>query len=116
MSEAEKEKRKRSTRPEWQEQIAQERMRILLDLAGKESEKNPERAKRHVQLARRIGTRYNIKFPKELKRKFCKKCNIYLVPGRNSTVRACRKRQAMEVHCLSCGHVARFPYAREKGK
>src|SRR3989344_6871961 len=45
-------------KPDWQQKIAEERIKILFDLAKKEFEKNPQRSRRYVELARNIGTRY----------------------------------------------------------
>ncbi len=111
---ARKDSRNRSSKPGWQQEIAEERMRILMDLAGKEFGAHPERSDRYVGLARKIGMRYNVKMPKELKLRFCGGCSRYIVPGRNSVVRASSRTQSMEVRCLKCGKVNRMPYAREK--
>lgn len=91
----------------WQQKIAKERIAILFDLAEKEFEKHPERSKRYVELARKIGLRYNVRFPKQLKRRFCKNCNSLLIPGKSSLVRVSRKN--LIVKCLSCNKVYRSP-------
>jgi ribonuclease P protein subunit RPR2 len=110
----EKVARRRSSKPGWQQEIAEERMRILMHLAGKEFGPHPERSDRYVQLARKIGMRYNVKMPRELKLMFCPGCGRYIVPGRNCVVRASARTRSMEVKCLECGKVSRMPYAREK--
>ncbi|TAL47240.1 ribonuclease P [archaeon] len=97
-------------KPDWQKKIAQERIDILFDLAKKELRKHPERSKRYVQLARKIGLRYNIRFSKEEKRKFCKSCNTLLVPGYTSEVRLDKKTHAMSIKCLECNTIYRYPY------
>ncbi|MDI6806784.1 MAG: ribonuclease P protein component 4 [Candidatus Aenigmarchaeota archaeon] len=97
----------------WQQKIAKERIVILFDLAEKEFEKHPERSKRYVELARKIGLRCNVRFPQQLKRKFCKSCNSLLIPGKSSSVRISRK--ALIVKCLGCNKVYRYP-CREKIK
>ena len=107
--------RKRSSKPGWQQEIAEERMGILLNLAGKEFSSHSERSDRYVELARKIGMRYNVKIPK-VSRSFCKKCYKYIVPGKNCIVRSSAKTRSMEVKCLECGMVTRLPYAKEKGK
>jgi ribonuclease P protein subunit RPR2 len=106
---------RRSAKPAWQQEIALERIKILFGLAGRESGKHPARSNRYAGLARRIGMRYNVKIPKEESRRVCKKCCRYLVPGKNCVVRSNSRRQAMEMKCLECGHVTRYPYAKEKG-
>lgn len=102
--------RARPKRPETWLKIAKERIQILLSLAEKEFKKHPERSKRYVELARKIGLRYNIRLPKQLKRKFCKKCNSLLIPGLTSRIRIDSKKKILTVKCLKCEKIYRFPY------
>ena len=107
--------RKASKKPEWQLKIARERMGKLLKLA-EENAKNPTFSKRYAQLALKIGMRYNIRLPGEIKRRICKKCFSLLIPGENCIVRTNPKQQAVIITCKNCGSVRRFPYRREKRK
>jgi ribonuclease P protein subunit RPR2 len=97
----------------WQKRIGSERIRILFDLASSEFKKHPERSDRYVQLARKIAMRYNIRMPKSLKRKVCKKCHKYLVPGKNCRVRTSAPQKSVIVKCLECGNVTRHPYRKK---
>lgn len=106
--------RKPSKKPEWQKTVAKERMGILFSLAERGFPSHPARAHRYVDLATRIGKRYNIKLKKEWRRKFCKHCLHYLVLGSNARVRTRPSQQAVVVECVDCGKVMRFPYRREK--
>lgn len=72
----------RSKKPDWQQDIAKERIQVLFDLAEKEFKKYPERSRRYVQLARKIGLRYNVRLPKEIKRSFCKNAMDYCCPAK----------------------------------
>jgi len=101
--------RKRQTKPEWQSRIARERIEILFNLAKKEFKKHPDRSKRYVELARRIGQRYNVRFPRETKRSFCKNCNSILIPGVSSKVRL--KKGTVFINCLKCNKIYRYPYS-----
>ena len=94
--------------------IAKERIKILFNLAEKEFKKHPGRSKRYVELARRIGLRYNLRLPKQLKRKFCKNCNTLLVPGFTSKVRISSKQKAVIIKCLECDKIYRYPYGKKK--
>jgi|FaiFalDrversion2_1042247.scaffolds.fasta_scaffold00207_8 ribonuclease P protein subunit RPR2 len=100
---------RRNPRQSYYKRIARERIEILLDLAKKELDKNPERSRRYVQLARKIGLRYNIRFSKFLKRMFCKKCNTLLIPGKTSIVRTNSKERTVRVKCINCGKYYRYP-------
>lgn len=101
-------------KPGWQKDIARERIDILFALAEKEFKKHRERSKRYVQLARKIGMRYNVKIPENLKGSFCKLCNSYLKLGVNCRVRTNPAQKAVIMKCLECGKITRHPYRREK--
>jgi ribonuclease P protein subunit RPR2 len=104
--------RRINRKPEQYIKIAEERIEILFDLAEKEFKKNPERSKRYVQLARKIGLRYNVRLPKEIKRKFCKKCNSLLIPSVTSKIRIDSKTKSITIKCLNCKKIYRYPYKR----
>ena len=107
-------KRERSSKPAWQREIAGERMGILMGLAQEESAAHPVRSDRYAQLARKIGMRYNVKVPRDIRGRMCRGCKVFLVPGRNSIVRTSAKTLSVETRCLKCGKVSRHPYAKEK--
>jgi ribonuclease P protein subunit RPR2 len=86
--------------------IARERIADLFALAEREAERPDGRlADRYVQLARRVGTRYNVRLPAEYRELYCRRCSTYWVEGR--TVRT-RVRTGRRVRtCLRCGRVRR---------
>ena len=92
-------------------QIARERIDILMReadqaaLAGR-----MELADRYVDLARRVGMRYNVRVPTTYRRRFCRGCYRYLQPGVSSRTRLSRGR--VVTTCLRCGHVSRIPLAQ----
>ena len=93
--------------------IALERMEILFHHAEEEALRGrTARARRYVDLARRIGMRYNVRVPPEFKRRFCKDCLSYLLPGVNARVRLGRGR--VVVTCTGCGAIQRLPYREEQ--
>lgn len=102
--------RKRSKKPDWQQDIAKERIDILLGLAEKWFKKNPQRAKRYIELARKISLRYNVRMGNFQKAKFCKKCNSLLIPGFSSSVRLDSRRNLLVVTCKNCKAVYREAY------
>ena len=93
--------------------IVLERVNILFSLAQKEVKTNPTRAKRYVRLARKLGTRFRLRLPKELKPKFCKKCNLFWIVGKNVKVRANPKEKRM-VYTCECGAKRGFPYQSKR--
>ena len=71
-------------------------------------------AKRYVQLARKIGMRYNVRLSHEQKYKFCKFCHAYIKPG--VTSKNTIKNGFVNIKCLSCREVMRYPYKNFKQK
>jgi len=65
---------------------------------------NIKMERRYISLALEISKHYKVKIPD--KRYICKKCNAYLIPGKNATVRIRKNR--IVIKCLMCGTVKRF--------
>lgn len=93
--------------------LAIQRVERLFKLADEEFGSHPERSDRYVFIARKIGMRYRVRLPGELKRRVCKRCYCYLVPGSNSRVRL--RDNYVVITCLKCGNQMRYPYTRIKG-
>jgi ribonuclease P protein subunit RPR2 len=92
--------------------VAGERIDILFNLAEEEaSAQNFHRANRYVELARKIGMRYNVRIPRRYKRRYCRNCHAYLVPSHNLRVRISNKK--IVYFCENCGHYTRMPMVRE---
>jgi ribonuclease P protein subunit RPR2 len=106
--------RKPSRKPAWQKEIVLERIRVLFDQAREAFKERPERSRRYVEMAIRLSSRYNIRIPPDLKRRFCKSCHAYLLAGTNARVRTSPSQRAVIVTCLKCGRLTRHPYRREK--
>jgi ribonuclease P protein subunit RPR2 len=92
--------------------IARERMNILLKLAEDNIKKDKELSRRYVSLARRIGSRCNVRLNKKDKLAICKDCNSFLIPGLNCRVRTHSTRVVRT--CLECGRERRVPFIMEK--
>jgi|TARA_Y100000310_G_scaffold335874_1_gene418983 ribonuclease P protein subunit RPR2 len=101
-------KRKHLKKPFKQQNIAKERINILFKEAKSMFKEDPKLSNRYVQLARRIAMKYKVKLPSELKRRFCKKCHHFLMPGKNLKVRT--QKGNIVYNCLDCKHVMRFRY------
>lgn len=87
-------------------ELAIEKIKTLFSEAEKQFSKNPKLSNRYVDLARKISMKFNIRMPKELKRKFCKHCYSYLVPDKNCRVRIHKSRVIYS--CLNCKKFMRF--------
>ncbi|MFH1066151.1 MAG: ribonuclease P [Nanoarchaeota archaeon] len=95
-----------------QNEIAKKRILKLFEEAEKSHNKEPKLAKRYVELARKISTRTNTRLPSSLKRKFCKNCNAYLVPGKNARIRV--KNKIMNITCLECKAISKTAFGKGK--
>jgi len=92
-------------------QIALERIKTLFQEAEKAGKKDLKLANRYVHLARKISMKVKARIPSNLKRRFCKHCYSYLIPGVNVRVRT--QRGKVVYYCLNCRKYMRFPYVKE---
>ncbi len=88
--------------------MARQRIERLFELAEGEFKNHPERSNRYVKLARRIGMRYRVRLPQDLRMKVCRHCHNYLVQGINARTRLLGTHIATT--CLACGKQMRRPY------
>lgn len=95
-----------------QKEIAQERIKQLFKQAGEVFSKNKYLAHRYVNLARTLAMKVKIRIPLELKRRFCKYCYNYLLPGKNSRVRT--KGGKVIISCFECKKFMRIPLRKKK--
>ena len=92
--------------------IALERIQALFQQAEATHPTNPERAQRHIDLARRIAQRTRTHLPPHLRRQVCRSCGAYLVPGSTSRTRIRQRREPhVATTCLKCGNIQRHPLA-----
>ena len=96
------------------QKIAKERIKLLFFEAEKSFSEHPKRAKRYVEMARKIGMKHNVIIPADLKKRFCKECGEFLVPGNNCTVRLDSKKNNVVFTCKNCKTVKRYPYNKNK--
>jgi ribonuclease P protein subunit RPR2 len=104
---------RRSQTPETK-RLARERIEILFDRAREFFPANPAVSDRCVDLARRIAMRQRVRIPRELRRRFCRRCSAYLVPG--STVRVRVRRGRVVTTCLRCSARRRYRVKRKGGE
>jgi len=91
-------------------EIISERIGILLTLAEKAMrEGDGKHARRYIHLARKLSTRYNCRFSKKDRMRFCKGCGMPRIIGKNTRVRLRKRTRTVEYLC-SCGRKAGFKY------
>ncbi|MEM3421913.1 MAG: hypothetical protein QW835_05565 [Candidatus Hadarchaeum sp.] len=93
--------------------LALERVSRLFDHAESIFAKNPELADRYIRAAWKLKTRYNLRLPRDIRLKFCRKCLCFWKPGVTCRVRV--KPKMIVITCLRCGRVKRLPYGSKRG-
>jgi len=95
--------------------IARERVETLFTMAERVFPYSRELTNRYVEIALAVQQKAKIRLPRKWKRRYCKRCHSFLVPGVNARVRLrSRPYPHVVVKCLECGHIMRYPYLREK--
>lgn len=94
----------------YQENIALERIKKLFSEAESSFKEYPEFSKRYVEMARKLSTRYKVKFTPDQKKSFCKNCNAYLKNGVNSRIRL--EHGKIVQTCMDCKNVRRTMYKK----
>lgn len=94
--------------------IALERMQRLFNIADRrlseERDNAQQLANRYVELAKLIGTSYNIPIPGDLRKKFCHECGTFLKLGVNCRVRVNSVNSSINYTCEVCGEVNRYGF------
>lgn len=89
------------------QKIAKNRINILFRLAKEHFKEDNKLSDKYVRMARRIAMKHKIRLSSELKKRFCKNCHKYLVPGANCRVRI--HKHSIIYYCLGCKHYMRHP-------
>src|SRR3989344_1664536 len=88
------------------------KIKEYFDAASTSFPKSRKTANDYVRKARNLSMKYKIKIPISLKRRFCKNCYSYLVPGINLRIRLHGRN--VIYYCLECKRFMRFPYHDKK--
>jgi len=95
-----------------EKQIAKQRIKDLFEQADLRWKEDLKLANRYVQLARKIAMKFKVRIPPELKRRFCKHCYAFFIPGETCRVRT---REGTVVYtCLNCKKFTKIPYIKEQ--
>jgi len=96
-----------------QNTIAKRRIEQLFAMAEKTASLGDiNLANRYVEIARKISMRSKITIPREFKRRICKHCYKYLIPGANCRIRIYRSK--IIIFCNNCKKYTRIPIKNNK--
>lgn len=87
------------------QKIALERIYRLVELA----KKNEKYSKRYISIAKEIGKKMRVKIPRELKERYCKKCD-------STKVSTTTKKPFLIVKCEECGQEKRYGTKKPKNQ
>lgn len=94
-----------------EKKIARERIEELFKQADLAFPENKGLSNRYVTLARKIAMKCKVRIRPEFKRRFCKHCYKFLMPGTNCRVRM--NNGKVVYHCLECKKFMRFPHKKK---
>lgn len=92
---------------EQKQKIALEEVKKLFQQAEEAFPTRRAWAHRLVRKARRAAMKVKLRMPREYKRKYCKHCYSFLIPGVNSRVRTARGK--VIISCFECKKFVRVP-------
>ncbi len=99
--------KKRAVTGKTQKEGALQQVRALFDAAAIIFPKNPAEANRLTAKAHREVLRSKLKLPAVLKKRYCKSCRSFWMPGKTVRVRLGKGRVVYS--CLSCKKIQRMP-------
>ena len=92
--------------------LALQRMKMLYSLALDETRKGRDwLARRYIELIIKYSHKARVKPPRYIRRGYCRRCKIPLIPGLTSRIRIQskgRRGSRIVVTCLKCGWIRRF--------
>ncbi|MEM4246767.1 MAG: ribonuclease P [Candidatus Woesearchaeota archaeon] len=99
--------KKREANKGLERQSSLQQVQALFDAAALVFPKSPSEANRLIAKAHRLVLRSKLKLPSVLKRRYCKHCKAFWVPGKSVRVRLAKGR--IVYSCLSCRKIQRMP-------
>jgi RNase P subunit RPR2 len=93
---------------------ARKKVTELLSLAEILAKNDPETAKEVAELAFITSRKLRVRIPRKVKRRFCRRCHVPLIPGVTMRIRI--KRKTLVVTCLTCGWIRRYELSRRVDK
>ena len=97
-------------KPSLHRKVALDRIKQLFNEADNKFKSDRSLSNRYVYIARKLSMKYKTKIPADLKKRYCKHCKDFLVPGGNCRVRVSRGK--LVYLCLGCRNFMRFPYKK----
>lgn len=89
---------------------AKDRIYTLYELSqSRAREGDLDMARHYLEIARKVGMRYTVRIPSDLKMSICKGCFSPLIPGLTSRSRT--RNGKTVITCLECGSIKRYEHS-----
>jgi ribonuclease P protein subunit RPR2 len=86
-----------------QKKIARKSIQNMIEQAETVFMKNQKLADRYIKIALDLRNKFKVELSQSQKKRFCKNCFCFLMPGENCMVRT--KNKTLLYHCLNCGNI-----------
>tara|TARA_B100002003_G_C14078879_1_gene519035 strand:- start:565 stop:876 length:312 start_codon:yes stop_codon:yes gene_type:complete len=101
-------RRYKALNPQVKGKVVGEMTHLLAQALDYFSAGKKDMANKWAQKARRVGMKYKVNMPTQLRRQICKKCHAFLVVGKNLMIRT--KEGNVVYHCKECKHMMKYRY------
>jgi ribonuclease P protein subunit RPR2 len=95
-------------KPEEHKELAQKAIEKYFSMAEKMFKEDGKLSDKYVKDARKTAMKFKVRIPTKYKRRMCKKCLSYLVPGVNCRIRVHKKN--VITYCFNCKNIMKFGY------
>lgn len=93
--------------PQKDRDIVRKRIKMLYNLAIMEIKNNNiEMSSRYIYLMLKLKRKYRANIPKHIRRSYCKKCFVPLIPGKTLDIRI--RNGKIIYRCKRCNNIRRF--------
>ena len=103
-------KKRFDKRKDVQKRIALQHITELAEEAKKCFSSNPMLSHKYAEKIQKTQMRMRVKIPREIKRRICKNCHKFLVPGANCRVRTNKGKIVFK--CLECNAVMKVVFKK----
>ncbi|MBN1156534.1 ribonuclease P [Candidatus Woesearchaeota archaeon] len=100
------------SKPREQQELAAKAVEKYFRAAERFFRDDKEIANNCVKEARKVAMKFKVRIPSKYKRRMCKKCLSYLVPGVNCRTRL--KNKNVITYCFNCKNVMKVGYSENR--
>ena len=88
--------------------VRQSIAKLMGEAGGAWAAGKPERAKRYAEMAMGLVRKHKVRLTEEQKRRFCRKCFAWWVPGDTVKLAFDKRHSVIRMTCAKCGYTRRL--------